>query len=117
MEDTKRAKATRTTVKPPPHAKDVIVTLRLDPDTLAQLDFIAKGMDRSRANICAVALREFVEREYPFHAAVAEGMEEVEAGHVVQHEKVKDWIRGLEEGRVNEPPLSGHGELNRRTAR
>jgi predicted transcriptional regulator len=87
MANTKRAKVAPTTVKASPRSRDVIVTLRLDPDTLAQLDFIAKGMDRSRANVCAIALREFAEREYPFHAAVAEGMEEVEAGRVVQHER------------------------------
>ena len=107
MANTKTAKVVRKTVTPPPRARDVIVTLRLDADTLAQLDFIAEGMDRSRANVCAIALREFVEREYPFHQAVAEGIADMYAGRVVPNEKVKDWLGGLEEGRVNKPPISG----------
>jgi predicted transcriptional regulator len=109
MANTKAARGARQPrqVKKAQPAKDVVVTLRVDPDTLTQLDFIAKGMDRSRANVCAIALREFVEREYPFHQAVAEGLEDINAGRVVPHDKVSDWIRGMEEGRVTEPPLSG----------
>ncbi len=107
MANTKAARVVRPANRRGAPAKDVIVTLRLDPDTLEQLDLIAKGMDRSRANVCAIALREFVEREYPFHQAIAEGVADLEAGRVVPHDKVKDWLRGLEEGRVNEPPASG----------
>ena len=109
MANTKAARVTRqpSQARKAQPAKDVVVTLRIDPDTLTQLNFIAEGMDRSRANVCAIALREFVEREYPFYQAVAEGLEDAGAGRVVPHDKVSDWIRGMEEGRVTEPPLSG----------
>jgi predicted transcriptional regulator len=86
--------------------KDITLALRVDSDTLEQLDFIARGMDRSRASVCLIALREFVEREYPFHQAIAEGEADFAAGRTVPHEVVEKWMKDLIEGRISGPPPS-----------
>ena len=80
------------------------LSIRIDVETVAQLDELASAMERTRANICVRALREYVEREYPFLRAVQEGERDVEEGRVIPHERVREWLDGLAEGRLAEPP-------------
>ncbi len=77
-----------------PQPEAVTLALRVDRDIVERLDFIAQGMERSRASVCTIALREFAEREYAFHVAIAEGEADIAAGRVVPHEEV---VRQLSE--------------------
>jgi predicted transcriptional regulator len=84
----------------------MVLSIRMDAETVAQLDELAAAMEGTRANICARALREYVEREYHFLDAVHEGERDVKQGRVAPHERVREWLDRLAESRLTEPPLA-----------
>jgi predicted transcriptional regulator len=79
--------------------KDLVLSVRLAPDLVAQLDELALEMERSRANLLARAVREYVEREYASLAAMREGERELAAGRGVPHEQVSAWVDDLIAGK------------------
>lgn len=85
-----------------------MLSLRLDAETVAQLDELAAAMEQTLANVCAIGLRDDVEQEYLYLRAIQEGERDVDAGRVVPHELVREWLDGLAEGRLAKPPLASH---------
>ena len=79
--------------------KDIVLSIRLEPEIVAQLDELALEMERSRANLIARAVREYVEREYASLTAVREAERELEEGKGVPHEQVQAWVDDLIAGK------------------
>jgi predicted transcriptional regulator len=73
--------------------------VRLSVEVVAQLDELAAEMERSRANLLARAVREYVEREYARLAAIREGEGELAGGQGIANEQVSVWIDDLIAGR------------------
>lgn len=69
-------------------SKTAVITARLDEETLALVDRVAKAQGRSRAWFAAQAIRRVAESEADFLAFVQEGIDDIEAGRFVEHEVV-----------------------------
>ena len=70
------------------------VSVRLDDDTLAQLDMMAKAADRSRAWLMSQAVKQFVEHEAWQIEAIKKSLEKLESGKAqcVDHQEVAQWL-------------------------
>jgi predicted transcriptional regulator len=79
------------------------VSVRVDLETLQQLDELAAEMDRSRASLLARIVREYVEEEYPTLLALRESDEDIKAGRWVSQEEAKAWLKDMREGRERKP--------------
>ena len=79
-------------------------SVRLDSETLAQLDVIARATDRSRAWLMAQAIRRYVEEELWIVEAVQEGIKDADEGRTVSDEKVGKWIESIGTPHELEPP-------------
>lgn len=88
-------------------AGENVVSVRLDPELVGQLDELAGEMQRSRSFLIAQAVREFVEREYASLVAVREGEADIEAGHSLEGEEVRTWFKDLKSGRTREAKSAG----------
>jgi len=69
-------------------SKTAVITARLDVETLALVDKIAKGQGRSRSWFAAQAIQRVAESEADFLAFVQEGIDAAERGDVIPHEEV-----------------------------
>ena len=65
-----------------------VTTVRLDPETRAQLDKMAEQIDRPRAWIIKEAVAQYLERETWYLAEVQKGIDDAEAGRVISHEEM-----------------------------
>ena len=79
-------------------------SVRLDSETLAQLDVIARATDRSRAWLMAQAIRRYVEEELWIVEAIQEGIEDADEGRTIEDEKVGEWIESIGTPNEMEPP-------------
>lgn len=67
-------------------------TIRMDARTLKRVDGIARAMSRTRAWVIKQAVERYLDYEEWFVAAVKHGLEEAEAGELVEHEVlVRKW--------------------------
>jgi len=82
------------------------VSVRLDDDTLAQLDMMAKAADRSRAWLMSQAVKQFVEHEAWQIEAIKKSLEKLESGNgqFVGHEEVAQWLSSWGTGTEAECP-------------
>lgn len=64
---------------------DIDVSIRMPGDLLERLDGLAKATDRSRSYLATLAIEEFVATQEWQVRAIREGMEDAEAGRVVDH--------------------------------
>jgi predicted transcriptional regulator len=74
-------------------SKTAVVTARLDAETLALVDKVAKAQGRSRAWFAAQAIQRVAEREADFLAFVQEGIDAADRGELIPHEEVFREIR------------------------
>jgi predicted transcriptional regulator len=68
------------------------VSLRLDPDLLDRIAAIASALDRPRSWAIEQAVRDYVTVQEWQIGAIREGIEDAEAGRVVDHSEVADWV-------------------------
>ena len=68
--------------------KDAIVTVRIDSTLNRRLEALARATKRSKSYLAAEALQSYVESEAQFVAAVEEGLRDIEADNVVDHDTV-----------------------------
>jgi predicted transcriptional regulator len=69
-------------------------TIRMNGATLKRVDGVARAMSRSRAWVINQAVERYIDYEEWFVAEVKEGLKEVRAGAVVEHEAVmRQWER------------------------
>jgi len=67
--------------------KSETMTIRLDPEMRAQLDFIAKSTRRSRSFLGSEAVARFIKTEAEIIKGIQEAQAESRAGQVVSHEE------------------------------
>lgn len=65
-----------------------VTTVRLDPETRAQLDKMAEQIDRPRAWIIKEAVAQYLERETWYLAEVQKGIDDAAAGRVISHKEM-----------------------------
>jgi predicted transcriptional regulator len=75
--------------------KTSVVTARLDPQTLAELDKLAGYHERSRAWLVAKAVKQYVEEETEFFAFLQEGEDAIDRGDFVTHEELVAEIEAM----------------------
>jgi predicted transcriptional regulator len=88
----------------PTTPSDIVVNARLDREILTQLDEIAAEMERTRSYLIGQAVREFVEREYAFLAAVRAGEADLDAGRHFTHDQALKRVADLKAGRAVATP-------------
>ena len=59
---------------------------------VAQLDSIAKAMDRDRSYLLNEAVESYLSEQQRFIAMVKEGLEDVRAGRTISHEEVERMV-------------------------
>ncbi|MEW6500299.1 MAG: ribbon-helix-helix protein, CopG family [Thermodesulfobacteriota bacterium] len=70
------------------------VSVRLDDDTLQQLDMMAKAAGRSRAWLMAQAVKQYVAHEAWQIEAIQQSLEKMENGaaRFADHDQVAQWL-------------------------
>ena len=72
-----------------------VTTIRLDQETLGNLDAMAASLGRPRSWVVKEAVRQYLEYETWFRQEVQKGQDAVTAGQTVSHADVKNAIREL----------------------
>jgi len=74
-----------------------MISFRIAPEKVAQLDSIAKAMDRDRSYLLNEAVESYLSEQQRFAAMVEEGLEASKKGEVIDHEDVgrmiDSWVR------------------------
>ena len=68
------------------------LSFQIDAAKRAELDHIAKAMDRDRSHVIREALDAFIELQNWHAGHISEGVRQADAGQVVDHSEVKDWV-------------------------
>jgi predicted transcriptional regulator len=68
-----------------------VVTARLDEETLALVDRVAKAQGRSRAWFAAQAIRKVAEKEADFLAFIQQGVDAADRGELISQEEMERW--------------------------
>ncbi|WCT72107.1 ribbon-helix-helix protein, CopG family [Sphingomonas naphthae] len=74
-------------------SKTAVITARLDEETMALVDKVAKAQGRSRAWFAAHAIQRAAEKEADFLAFVQEGIDAADRGDVIPHEDIVARVR------------------------
>ena len=73
------------------------ISFRIAPDKVAQLDLIAKAMDRDRSYLLNEAVETYLSEQRRFAAMVEEGREDLRNGRSLSHKEVErmmgEWER------------------------
>ena len=83
--------------------KELVLSIRLDAETVGMLDQLAAEMERSRSNLAARAIREYVENEYAILCDIRQGEKDITEGRWVSPEEARVWLKDRIEGRKREP--------------
>lgn len=74
-----------------------IISFRIDPKKITELDGIAKALDRDRSYLLNEAVEAYLSEQRRFTAMVEEGMEASRKGDLIDHEDVgkmiDSWVR------------------------
>jgi predicted transcriptional regulator len=69
-----------------------IISFRIAPEKVDQLDSIAKAMDRDRSYLLNEAVENYLSEQQRFAAMVEEGLEASRKGELIDHEDVGKMI-------------------------
>jgi len=69
------------------------LSIRLDAGTKRRLDALARRSRRSKSFLAAEAIAAYVEAEEWQLGEIQAGLEELDAGRAVSHDKVSRWLR------------------------
>jgi predicted transcriptional regulator len=69
------------------------LSIRLDTGTKHRLDLLAKRSQRSKSFLAAEAIAAYVEAEEWQLREIQTGLDDLDAGHGVSHERVSKWLR------------------------
>lgn len=75
--------------------KTSVVTARVDPGTLDDLDRLCAYQERSRSWLVAKAVKEYIKRESEFFAFLKEGEDAIERGEYVTHQELVAEIQAM----------------------
>lgn len=84
-----------------------VLTAHIPEELAEKVDGYAKSMDRSRAWIVKQALAGWIYKEEERHRLTMEGLADIDAGRVVDDERVKEWIDSLDTDHPLPVPQSG----------
>lgn len=74
-----------------------IISFRIAPEKVDELDGIAKALDRDRSYLLNEAVESYLGEQRRYAAMVKEGLEDMGSGRYVSHEEVErmvdDWER------------------------
>jgi predicted transcriptional regulator len=73
-----------------------IISFRLAPEKVAQLDSIAKAMDRDRSYLLNEAVETYLSEQRRFAAMVEEGRDDIRNGRTFSNEEVVQMVDELE---------------------
>ena len=73
-------------------AKTSPISLRLDPALDDRIATVAAALDRPKSWAIEQAVKEYVANQEWQLAAIREGVEDADAGRVVDHSEVAEWI-------------------------
>jgi predicted transcriptional regulator len=68
------------------------ISFRIAPEKVAQLDLIAKAMDRDRSYLLNEAVENYLSEQRRFTAMVREGREDIRAGRTFTHDEVERMV-------------------------
>ncbi len=68
------------------------ISFRIDPEKVAQLDTIAKAMDRDRSYLLNEAVASYLDEQKRFAAMVEEGRADIRNGRTFVHEEVESMV-------------------------
>jgi RHH-type rel operon transcriptional repressor/antitoxin RelB len=69
------------------------LSIRIDAATKKRLDALSKRSKQSKSVLAAAAIAAYVESEEWRLAEIQAGIEELESGHEVGHDKVSKWLK------------------------
>jgi predicted transcriptional regulator len=68
------------------------ISFRIDSDKVAQLDQIAKAMDRDRSYLLNEAVLTYLSEQQRYIAMVEEGREDIRNGRIFSHDEVERMV-------------------------
>ena len=69
------------------------LSIRISPETKKRLDALSKRSKRSKSFLAAEAITAFVDSEEWQLGEIHEGIQELDSGRGVSHEKVSKWLK------------------------
>ena len=81
------------------------VSFRIDQDKLSRLEDLAAATDRPRSWHIEQALDAYLDQQAWQLAHIDRGIASIEAGRVVPHEAVREWLLSWGKDDEGEPPL------------
>lgn len=72
------------------------ISFRIAPEKVAELDLIAKAMDRDRSYLLNEAVEGYLSEQKRFQALVDEGRENIRDGKLFTHDEVTGMVDGWE---------------------
>ena len=80
------------------------ISFRIDRDKVTGLERLAAATDRSRSWHLEQALDAYLETQAWQVAHIEQGLADADAGRVVPHERVRDWLESWGREAEGEPP-------------
>jgi predicted transcriptional regulator len=68
------------------------ISFRIAPERVAELDLIAKAMDRDRSYLLNEAVESYLSEQRRFAALVEEGRDDIRNGRTLSHEEVERMV-------------------------
>jgi predicted transcriptional regulator len=78
------------------------ISFRIAPEKVAQLDLIAKAMDRDRSYLLNEAVESYLNEQQRFAAMVEEGLEASRKGELIDDEEVGRMIESWNQNEMRE---------------
>ena len=78
------------------------ISFRIDSEKVAQLDLIAKAMDRDRSYLLNEAVESYLSEQQRFAAMVEEGLEASRKGELIDDEEVGRMIESWNQNEMRE---------------
>jgi len=85
-------------------AKTSPVSLRLDPDLNDRIAAVAAALDRPKSWAIEQAVKEYVTNQEWQLAAIREGIDDADAGRMVDHRDVAEWVASWSSGEPKPTP-------------
>ncbi len=81
-----------------------VLSIRLNPETKAKLEALAKASRRSRSFLAAEAIENYVAAESWQLEQIKAGLADLDADRTVDHKQVREWLQSWGQKREPKPP-------------
>lgn len=85
-------------------SQSVSLSFRVSPEKAAELQSLAETTDRSKSWLLEQALERYLEEQAWQLAKIDEGLADLEAGRVIEHERVVAWLKSWGKPDELDPP-------------